>query len=251
VVDTDAQQTLTEVRRLRSRARLVAHGGAWFPAAVLAALVLLSTALYQRPYQQVTSLSSGSWAGLPSDERSALASYLYWFIGTPVAFAVIGLWYRWRARRTGMRIPWRWFAGVGLGLLIGLALLAAVPVDPQTAAIADHLATEPPSVQWLRAFRTPLIAIAAAQVVLGWVARSRWLTAAGAWLGLVAWWQHYFHLGGIPGWMAWLLGGGQGPALGGEITLLGLNRPGPVLILATLPLLAFAAVRAARSGGTR
>ena len=38
----DAQQTLTEVRRLRRRARSVAHGGAWFPAAVLAALVLLT-----------------------------------------------------------------------------------------------------------------------------------------------------------------------------------------------------------------
>jgi hypothetical protein len=51
--------------------------------------------------------------------------------------------------------------------------------------------------------------------------------------------------------MDWLLSGGQGPALGGDITLLGLNRPGPVLILATLPLLVFAAVRAARSGEPR
>lgn len=250
-MDADARQTLTEVRRLRSRARLVAHSGAWFPVAVLTTLVLLSTALYSRPYQQVTSLRSGDWAGLPSDERSALTSYMFWFIGTPVAFAVIGLWYRWRARRTGMRISWRWFAVVGLGLLVGLALLAAVPVDPQTAANADQLVTEPPSVQWLRAFRTPLMPIAAALVVLGWVEHSRWLTAAGAWLGLVAWWQHYFHLGGIAGWMARLLDGGQGPALGGEITLLGLNRPGPVLILATLPLLAFAVVRAARSSGPR
>lgn len=47
----DPQQTLAEVHRLRRRARLVAHGGAGFPAAVLAALVLLSTALYQQPYQ--------------------------------------------------------------------------------------------------------------------------------------------------------------------------------------------------------
>ncbi|MEU7909443.1 hypothetical protein [Actinoplanes sp. NPDC049118] len=209
--------------------------------------MLLSTALYQQPYQQVSSLSSGRWAGLPSDEHSALASYLFWFIGTPVAFVVIGLWYQRRAQRTGIRVPWRWFAGVGLGLLVGLALLAAIPVDPQTAAMADQIAPTEPSVQWLRAFRTPLIPIAAAVAVLGWVERSRWLIAAGAWLGLLAWWQQYFHLGGIPGWMDWLLSGGEGPALGGEITLLGLNRPGPVLILATLPLLVFAAVRAARS----
>jgi hypothetical protein len=249
-MDADAQQTLTEIRQLRSRARLVAHGGAWFPAAVLAALVLLSTTLYQRPYQQVSSLSSDRWAGLPSDEHSPVASYLFWFIGTPVVLAVIGLWYRLRAHRTGMRVRWVWFAGVGLGLLVGLALLAAVPVDPQTAAMADQIG-EPSGVRWLRAFRTPLIPIAAAVVVLGWVEHSRWLTVAGAWLGLVAWWQQYFYLGGIPGWMAWLLGGGQGPALGGEVSLLGLNRPGPVLILATLPLLVFAAVRAASSGEPR
>lgn len=190
--------------------------------------------------------SGARWAGLPSDEHSALASYLFWFIGTPVAFVVIGLWYERRAQRTGRRVPWRRFAGVGLGLLVGLALLAAIPVDP---ASADQIAsTQPsPSAVWLWYFRTPLLPIAAAVAVLGWVERSRWLITAGAWLGLVVCWQQYFLLGGIPGWMSWLLQGGEGAALGGEITLLGLNRPGPVLILATLPLLVFAAVRAARS----
>jgi hypothetical protein len=243
---TDPQDTLTEVTRLRSRARLIAHGGAWFPAAVLAALVLLSTVLYEMPYQQVNEIYGGRWAGLPSTERDEVASYLFWFVATPVAFAAIGWWYRRRTRQTGMRVSWKSFAGVGLGLLIGLALLAAVPTDPAT----NQLTVDPPW-WWLRAFRTPLIPVAAAVAVLGWVERSRWLLIAGAWLGLVAWWQNYFFLGGIPGWMSWLLAGGEGPALGGEITLLGLNRPGPTLILATLPLLVFAVMRAVRSGAAR
>jgi hypothetical protein len=108
---------------------------------------------------------------------------------------------------------------------------------------------------WLLALRTPLLPIAAAIVVLGWVERSRALALAGAWLGLVAWWQHRFGMGRT-GPIAWLLagghGGGHGGAGGAEIDRLGLNRPGPVLILATLPLVVFAVVRAVRCrGGAR
>src|SRR6266542_3917327 len=111
---TTAGQTLDEVRRLRERARSVAHGGAWFPVAVLAALVLLSIALYRHPFRQVNESS------------------------------------------------------------------------------------------------------------------------------------------GTSGWETWLLSGGQASGLGAEVGLLGLNRPGPILIVATLPMLAFAVVRRPRSrGGAR
>jgi hypothetical protein len=44
-------------------------------------------------------------------------------------------------------------------------------------------------------------------------------------------------MGELPGWLVRLLDGGEGPALGGRLTLFGLHRPGPVLILMTLPLL--------------
>jgi hypothetical protein len=208
-------------------------------------VVVASTALYTQPYQQVDPWTSGGqWKGLPADEHSALASYQVWFTGVAAAFVVIGLWYGRRARRTGMRLPWRRFAGVGLGLLVGLALLAAVPYEPR---IASDI--QPPAGLW--EVRTPLLAVAAAVVVLGWVERSRWLAAAGVWLGLVAWWQYHFQMGGIPGWMSWLLSGFDGPALGGQVTLFGLNRPGPILILATLPLLVFIVARLTRAGSTR
>jgi hypothetical protein len=251
-----AEQTLSEVRRLRNRAKAVAHGGAWLPAAVMAALVLLSIALYRVPFSQVNEflnafVDSSGWAGLPDPERSALASYLFWLAGTPAAFALIGIWYRWHASRTGMRVPWRWFAVTGLVTLAALVALAAVPVDPQTATAANRFLADRPDYSWLLVLRTPLVPIAAAVMVLGWVERSRFLAVAGGWIGLVVWWQGYFGMGRIPGWMGRLLAGGEGPALGGEITTFGLNRPGPVLILATLPLIVFAAARAARSGGPR
>src|SRR5262249_30922917 len=152
----------------------------------------------------------------------------FWFVGTPVAFAVIGLWYRWRARRTGMRVPWAWFAGVGLGLLAVLVAMAAVPVDPAVAlADANRLVAGRPPRAWLMALRTPLVPIAAAVVVLGWIERSRWLAAAGAWLGLVTWWQRYFGMGRMLS-VDWLLTAGHGPVVSGELDPL--NRPGPLLI---------------------
>jgi hypothetical protein len=245
---TSAEQTLGEVRRLRERARLVAHGGAWFPAAVLAALLLSSIALYEDPFRQVNQfLGDSGWVGLPATERGAVASYVFWLIGTPVAFALIGLWYRWHARRTGMRVPWRWFAAAGLGTLAALVVTAALPVYPTSLAAQYELSAEPPDYVWLWALRTPLLPIAAAVTVLGWVERSRAVALAGVWVGLIAWWQNFVGIGRMPNWETWLLSGGDGPALGGELSLLGLNRPGPLLIMMTLPLLVFAAVRAHRA----
>ncbi len=250
---TTAGQTLDEVRRLRERARSVAHGGAWFPVAVLAALVLLSIALYRHPFRQVNESSGTSgWAGLPDPERSAVASYVFWLVGTPVAFALIGLWYRWHASRTGMRVPWRWFAVAGLGALAALVVIAAVPVDPATLTARSELGAGRPGDLWLWALRTPLLPIAVAVVVLGRVERSPALALAGVWLGLVSWWQHFYGMGRVAGWETWLLSGGQASGLGAEVGLLGLNRPGPILIVATLPMLAFAVVRRPRSrGGAR
>jgi len=52
-----------------------------------------------------------------------------------------------------------------------------------------------------------------------------------------------------PGWLDWILDGGSGPALGGEVTLANLNRPGPLLIAIALPLVVFAVVRGSRARG--
>jgi hypothetical protein len=103
----------------------------------------------------------------------------------------------------------------------------------------------PPSA--LIGLATPLLPIAVALVVLGWVERSRALVVSAAWIAVVAWWQCSQGMGHLTGWSVWILDGFQGPALGGELTLLGLNRPGPTLIAMTLPLLVFAAVRLVRN----
>ncbi|GAA1415622.1 hypothetical protein [Catellatospora coxensis] len=245
------EQLLDEVRRLREQARRQAHAGAWFPVAALAVLLLASISLYLVPFAQVDQLAVTSrWAGLPDEQRSAQASYLFWFIGTPLTITLIGVWYRWRARRVGVRVPWRWFAITALGALLALAVLAAMRADLP----ADHdLVKNYPGVPIVEQVRlglfTPVMPIALAIVVLGWAERSRAVALSGVWVGAITWWQCSQGLGQLAGWQAWVLGGFEGPALGGQLTLFGLNRPGPTLILMALPLLVFATVRAVRSRG--
>ena len=92
--------------------------------------------------------------------------------------------------------------------------------------------------------------IAVALVALGWAERSTALASAGGWVAVITGWQTAFgQIGHVPGWLAWVLGGGSGPALGGEVTLANLNRPGPLLITIALPLVVFAAVRGWRARG--
>ncbi|GIH13915.1 hypothetical protein [Rugosimonospora africana] len=239
-------RTLEELRRVRIRSRRRAHGGAWLPAGVLAALVMVSAVLYRSPWHELTSgvVSYPYWAGLPSDQRSAPASYAYWLVGLPVAFAAIAWWYRGRSRRVGMRVPWPVFAGVGLAALLLIVVLLAVPRQPPTD---PFLLTANPGPDWARGLATPLLAITASLVALGWVERSPALAVAGAWIGVLAWWQCAAGYGRIPGWLFWLLDGGQGPSLGGTVAL----QPAGMLLLMTLPLLACAVVAAARASRWR
>ncbi len=249
---TDPGAMLDEVRRLREQARRRAQAGAWFPVAALAALLLASIALYQSPFAQayVYSGDTQPWAGLPVAQRSATASYLFWFLGTPLTIALIGAWYRRRARRVGVRVPWRWFAFTALGALAALAVIAAMPqerpADPDMIIALDQV-TVLQQLRW--GLLTPLMPIALATAVLGWTERSKALVLSGVWVGVIAYWQSSQGLGMLPGWVTWILGGFQGPALGGQLTLFGLDLPGPTLILMALPLLVFAAVRAVRTRG--
>ncbi|MBV1855270.1 hypothetical protein [Catellatospora tritici] len=244
---------LDDLKQLREQARRRAHGGAWLPVALLAALLLASIALYRFPFVQINAVGTSTfWAGLPDVQRSATASYAFWFLGTPLVIALIAGWYHYRARRVGVRLRLRWFVITALGALAALAVLAAVPaplpVDPQI--LSD---TPPTTADLLPAgFSTPLLPVSLALVVLGWTERSRAVALSGAWVGLVAWWQCAMGMGHLTGPMTWVLGGFEGPALGGEFTLFGLNRPGPTLILMALPLVVFAVVRAVRTrGGSR
>lgn len=92
--------------------------------------------------------------------------------------------------------------------------------------------------------------VAVAAIALGIIEHSRGLIFGGAWVGLIASWHCALGVGGLPGWLTWVLNGGEGPALGGQLTLLGLHRPGPVLILAALPLfiVGFAGLLRSRGG---
>lgn len=239
----DAAALLAEVREVRHRARARVHGGVWLPMVAIAALLLASSVLYRFPFSEpppdASSVGSAvpSWAGLHDVWTvSAPASYAYWFLGIPALIAAIGGWYALRARRVGMRLRWQWFAAAGLGALALEAVIAAVPVQYNAPdVITDH--------GNLRTWLTPLWPLVAALIVLGFAERSRGLVVAGAWVGVVTGWNCYFGgYGRIPGWLASVLGGG-GPRLGGQVTLFGLDRPGPVLILAAAPLLVVAAIR--------
>lgn len=220
-----AEQTLADIRQLRARTRRLAHGGAWLPALLLAALVLASMLLYRYPFSEPPwsgvvdpdAPDAGSWrhpfwAGLPAGPRSDVGAYLFWFVGLPLTVIVTGAWYRWRARHLGMKIAWPWYAGVTCAVLALLAIIAAVPTRSVT----------PPFQAGWSGLLTPLVAVAVAAIALGIVERSKGLIAGGAWLGLIAGWHCALGMGELPG---------------GQLTLFGLNRPGPVLILMTLPLL--------------
>jgi hypothetical protein len=127
---------------------------------------------------------------------------------------------------------------VGAGALVALAVLAAVPVQS-----VDYSA-----VGWRHALLSPLLVIAVALVALGWAERSAAVALAGGWVAVITAWQTASgRLGHIPGWLDWILDGGSGPALGGEVTLANLNRPGPLLIAIALPLVVFAVVRGSRA----
>jgi hypothetical protein len=236
----DPAQALTEVRRLRTRSRRRAHGGAWLPAAVLAVLLLLSAALYRYPFADPHALevSFPFWAGLPDEQRSATGSYAFWLFGLPAAFAAIAAWYRYRARRMGVRVPWPVLVTVGMAALVLLLVLVAIPREP--LADPNLLTTASPPL-W-HGLATPLLAVAAAVVALGWVERGPGLAATGAWIGLLAWWQ--CAAGPAPGRLTWLLIGGGGPPLAW--------RPAGVLLAMAGPLLGWVLVQAVRSrGGTR
>jgi hypothetical protein len=243
---TGAEETLSHLRTMRRRIRSQAHAGVWFPVGVIAVLLLASIALYVAPFADpygpdtsfLQAVDEPSWAGLPAPQRDAWLSYAYWFTGTPAAFAVIAWWYRRRARRVGLTVAWRRVLVVGLGALAGLAVLAAVPSTMDPSALS-------PEPAWLHGLRTPLVPVALALIALGLTERSVTLVVTGGWIGVIAWWYSATYLGRLPGWLTFVLGGFEGPALGGQVKLF--DRPGMVLVVMALPLVVYAVVRGIRS----
>ncbi|WP_208026073.1 hypothetical protein [Amycolatopsis acidicola] len=215
-----AEETLAEIKQVKERGRRLAHGGVWLPALLLAALVLAGALLYRYPFEEPAGewWSHPYWAGLPSAVRSDVGAYLFWFLGLPLVVLASAAWYRWRGRRVGVKVAWPWFAGVTLVVLALLAVIASIP----TKAVTPH----DPFGGW-QGLLSPLIVVAIATIALGFVERSPGLVFGGVWAGLVTGWPCVSGMGRIPG---------------GQVTLLGVDRPGPVLILAALPLLVVALV---------
>ncbi|GIE98904.1 hypothetical protein [Paractinoplanes rishiriensis] len=232
---------LSDLHDLKNRSRRLAHGGAWLPALALAALPLLSIALYRHPFAPVTEIiiEYPYWAGLPHQQRAALLSYLFWMVLAPLAFVLVAQWYRYRERRHGVRVPWRVPVAAGsLGLLALVALFAAPTGTPALGF----------GTNWWQGLLTPLLGVAVAAFALGLVERSPAIVLAGAWMAAVAWqFCATGQVGGLLGWQTWLLGGGSGPGLGGQVTLLGMDRPAPALILMSLPLVVVGLFRLRRS----
>ncbi|BCJ41193.1 hypothetical protein GCM10010168_45090 [Actinoplanes ianthinogenes] len=234
----DAAAMLAELDTLKARSRRLAHGGLWLPALVLAALPLASIALYQDPAAHTGNgvIEYPYWAGLPEQQRAGLGSYLFWLLATPLAFALVALWYRRRESTAGVRVPWRVPVVAGAAGLLCLLALFAAP--------AGHRASAETS--WWQGLLTPLLGVALAAIALGIVERSKGITVAGVWMAALAWqFCATGQVGGLLGWQSWVLGGG--PALGGQLTVLGLDRPAPALLIMALPLTLAGLYHAARS----
>jgi hypothetical protein len=248
-VSVDAEQTLRHISDIRRRARFRAHGGAWFPAAIIAALVLASVALYRGPFVdpfQARFSDDGDiilgrpespwWAGLPAPHWGAVAAYAFWLVATPAAFGLIAWWYRRRARRVGVTVPWPTVLLVGFSAWAAMALLAAGPVRPVPG---------PSTVDWFQGLLSPLVPLALAVVTLGVIERAVTLVLAGGFIALVAWWFGAAGMGRLPGWLVYALDGFEGPARGGAVVLF--IRPGVVLVVLALPLVVYAVVRGVRA----
>ncbi|MFC7247143.1 hypothetical protein ACFQO7_32110 [Catellatospora aurea] len=220
----EATAILAEVRQLRQRARNRAHSGVWFPVLVLAGLLLASILLYRHPFGMQAAGGARYLAGLPHESHSMLLTCVFWFLGLPVAFALIARRYAAHSERVGMRINWRWFAVAGLAVLTVQAV-AAVTVGGEPGR--DQLTTGDDGLNIAGWLLTPLSPVAVAVAVLGWVERRWSLTVTGFWIAALT----GYHLSaGLS-----------------QVTLLGLGRPGPNLLLMAAPLLVLAAVHVLRS----
>lgn len=252
----DAAAVLAEMDMLRTRSRRLAHGGAWLPALALAVLPLLSIALYRNPFSSITNAGADGgggtiefpyWAGLPEQQRTSLGSYVFWLVTAPLAFVLVAQWYRSRERRHGVRVPWRVPVAAGAAGLLCLLALFAAPVGERGYADAG-IVDVGSGASWWQGLLSPLLSIAAAVIVLGVVERSVSIIVSGVWMAALAWqFCAIGVVGGLLGWQTWLLGGGSGPALGGQLTLLGMDRPAPALLIMVLPLTLSGLYHAARS----
>jgi hypothetical protein len=91
---------------------------------------------------------------------------LYWLVAVPAVYALLGLWFVLRARRTGLQQRWGVYVGGSL-LLFSVLLLSVLPVSDPAPPV-------------LRQVTSPLLLLAGSVIVLGLVERDRRLVVLGA-----------------------------------------------------------------------
>jgi hypothetical protein len=120
---SDAAGLLSEMRRLRRRARSARHAY-WFPLVLFSLLTFAATPFYVIPNSPNGVVRTGSLPSLPilgGFPGFIVQNYLgyYWLVALLVGLALTLWWYRRHARRIGVKTPAR-------GYLITLAALTVV-----------------------------------------------------------------------------------------------------------------------------
>jgi hypothetical protein len=179
-------QLLDDMRVLRDRTSAAAHAY-WLPLLLFGLVVLGSLSFYQRlgpghltaaqpslPGSCVTGQPCHVTAGVNYRVHVSALGW-YWQLAVPLAAVLTALWYRWRADRTGLRVPARGFLITGL-VLGELVLLVSLLGTTLQSGRPDRVLNDPRHVG-------PVLVLAAVLWVLAWSERSRALAiVVGAYL---------------------------------------------------------------------
>ena len=172
--NTSPQELLDTAHKVASRTRR-ARQAYWFPLLVFGTIAAAAS-----PFYRLTPPSTGLWNAATQPTRLFVGGYylpgngraadLYWLIAMALGYSTVVLFYRLRARRTGVAGRVWPYAAVGLGLL-ALLVLTGSEVPP-----AINLSRLLPLEAMSRDL-APLLIIALGLAVLAWSERS----AALAW----------------------------------------------------------------------
>ena len=176
----DASELLAQLRALRGHARTTRHAY-WFPLLLFGVLTCASAPLYIRPPSpgQLTASAAGSSGTVltyfgNSPLISSAVPY-YWLAALLGGLVVTQAWYRWHARRVGLRTPSVAYLATTFVLT---ALAASIPLLARVRSprLLGHLRVLYPGDLTIRG-TFPFVLIAAGLLVLAWAERSRALAA--------------------------------------------------------------------------
>jgi hypothetical protein len=172
-------ELLRDMKALRRRARSARHAY-WFPLVLFGLLTCASIPFYRESFSfgngpagfAARAPQLSAFGTMPGIAQNGLA--FYWLAALLAGLLLTLLWYRWHARRVGLRTPSR-----GFGATIVAVMVLAVVIPPLSVASSPH---------WLRFLHRlwpgdlvvrgtfPLLIIGAGLLVLAWAERSLSLT---------------------------------------------------------------------------